>query len=57
MDLVVDARGAVAVLRGEHGRAVEVLQNVHDTAAVPIVSDTAPVVDLPCRVLEDLWGG
>lgn len=45
------------MLRYEHFRVVEVLQDIHDTAAIPVVSDTAPIVDLPCCVLEDLWGG
>lgn len=57
LDLVVDARGAVAVIMEEHGGAVVVLQDVHDTATVPVIRDTAPVVDLPSCVLEDLRGG
>lgn len=57
LDLVVDARGAVAVLVEEHRRAVVVFQDVHDAATVPVVGDAASVVDLPGRVLEDLQGG
>lgn len=40
----------------EHGGVVVVLQDVHDAASVPVISDAAPIVDLPGCVLEDLRG-
>ena len=44
--LAVHARRGVDVVGVEHRGTVEVLQDVEETASVPVVSDTAAVVNL-----------
>jgi len=52
--LAVDAGGVEAEVLVDDHRVVEVLEDVGDAAAVPVVGDAAAVVDLAGRVLEDL---
>ena len=52
--LVVDPRLRENVVVRENCWAVEVIQNVHDTSSVPVVSHPASIVDVTCSVLQYL---
>ena len=39
----------------QNSRAVEVIENVHDTSSVPVISYSTSVVDVTCCVLQYLW--
>lgn len=53
-DLAVLSRGRVDVLRVQHFGTVEVLQHVHNAAAIPVIRHAATVVYLPGCVLQNL---
>ena len=53
-DLAVDARLGVHVVLAEHGGGVEVVEDVHEGAAVPVVSHPAAVVDVARGVAQNL---
>ena len=54
-ELVVDAGLGKLEVWGQHCRAVEVIEDVHDAAAVPVVCHPPPVVDVASRVLQHLY--
>lgn len=57
VQLMIDARLGELVVSVESSRAVEVVEDVHDAATVPVVCHTATVVDVTGRVLQHLEEG
>ncbi len=52
--LMVDARLRELVLITKSLGAVEVVKDIHDTPAVPVVSDSPSIVDVACCVFQHL---
>ena len=52
--LVIDIRLREDVLCAESGRAVEIVQDVHDTPPVPVIRHTTTIVDVTSSVLQYL---
>ena len=51
---MINVRLREDILCAESGRAVEVIQDVHDTSPVPVVRHTTAIVDVTSSVLKYL---
>lgn len=53
--LVIDPWLWELVIITQNHWVVEVIEDVHDTATVPVISDTSTIVDVACCVLQHLY--
>lgn len=53
-DLSVDSAGRVNIVLCHHVGIVEAAEDIHNASTVPIVGNSAAVIDMTSGVLEDL---